>query len=238
MIRAHMATYPRRRELLERALRSIAPQVDRVFLVLNEYDAVPDAVAGIANVEPILPDSDLKDVGKFLTSPAADDHVVFVDDDLIYPAGFVAGMIAAAEGIGLDRGVFGYHGSIYTDIEQRGAMGREVHALYRKLSATTGVDQLATCAMLALGRNVAPFDYMAGSQKFVDVRYARWLHAQGIDSWCLAHPRRFVEEMRVSEGKHETIYKSFTVRSPDHVVAEIQEFAGKGRFVGLVRQAA
>lgn len=86
--------------------------------------------------------------------------------------------------------------------------------------------------MLALGRNVAPFSYMNGSRKFVDVRYARWLHKQDIQSWCVAHKQDLLQEMQITTGRHETIYKDFTRHTPDHVILEIQDFAGKGHKVG------
>jgi len=232
MIRAHMATYPKRRELLERAVRSVAPQVDKLILVLNEYTEVPPEISMIGNVEPVIPTEDLKDVGKFLPEPKDDDLVCFVDDDLIYPADYVAKLVEAAESIGLDDAVFGYHGSIYKDVEADGANGRKVHSFNRDLSTTTCVDQLATCGMLAIGRNVAPFAFMQGSQKFVDVRYARWLFKNGIASWCLSHPKDIFKEMRVSSGVHETIYRGFTRNSPDYVISEIRDFAGKGHKVG------
>lgn len=236
MIRAHMSSYPKRRELLLPALQSILPQVDRVFLVLNEYETIPEDVAGLAGVEAVIPETDLKDVGKFLPLPAPDDLVLFVDDDLVYEASYAKRLIAAATVIGLDRAVFGYHGSIYNEVADKGANGRKVYAFKRPLEDTVMVDQLATNSMLALGRNVPPLSWMLGSQKFVDVRYARWLFDQGVQSWCLAHGRKVAQEMRVTTGPHETIYKSFTRNSPDHVIAEIRQFAGKADGIGTRRE--
>ncbi|MDM7932937.1 hypothetical protein [Tabrizicola sp.] len=232
MIRAHMATYPKRRELLERSVRSVSAQVDRVFLVLNDYSDVPEEIASIDNVEPVIPPEDLKDVGKFLCQPGEDDLVLLVDDDLIYPADYVDRLVGAAKAIGLQDAVFGFHGSIYKDVDSHGANGRKVHSFNRDLSTTTCVDQLGTGCILALGKNVAPLSFMKGSQKFVDVRYARWLHQQGIQSWCVAHERDILQEMRLTTGRHETIYRDFTRNTPAHVILEIRDFAGKGHKVG------
>lgn len=232
MIRAHMATYPQRRETLEQSVASIASQVDRVFLVLNEFSEVPPEIAAIGNVEPIIPEEDLKDLGKFLPVPKEDDIVFLTDDDLIYPPDYVSSTLAAAEGIGLGNAVFGYHGSIYTDVEARGALGRRVFGFRQNVLATTCVEQLGTGVVVALGRNIAPFSFMRGSQKFVDVRYAKWLLARGVDSWCLAHRKGFLGEISLSDGPAETIYANFTRNSPAHVIAEILEFAGKNAKVG------
>lgn len=232
MIRAHMATYPKRLGSLEQAVRSVAQQVDRLYLVLNEYTEIPEGIASIENVEPIIPEEDLKDVGKFLTVPKDDDLVLLVDDDLIYPPDYAETLVSSAERIGLDNAVFGYHGSIYNDVAGKGAMGRRMFGFRQNVQTTICVDQLGTGAVLALGKNVAPLAFMQGSQKFVDVRYAKWLSAKGIDSWCLAHRRNFIGEIAPATSRTETIHSSFTRRSPHYVIAEILEFAGKGAKVG------
>ena len=234
MIRAHMATYPRRRETLAQSVASIASQVDRVFLVLNQFSEIPPEIAAIGNVEPIIPDEDLKDLGKFLPVPKADDLVFLTDDDLLYPPDYVRSTLAAAERIGLGDAVFGYHGSIYSDVDVRGAMGRRIFGFRQTVLATTCVDQLGTGAVLALGKNIAPFSFMRGSQKFVDVRYAKWLQARGVDCWCLAHRKGHIGEIKMPDGPAETIHANFTRRSPAHVVAEIREFAGKSAKVGTL----
>ncbi|MES2550343.1 MAG: hypothetical protein V4630_11710, partial [Pseudomonadota bacterium] len=84
MIRAHIATYPPRRQMLEQALATIAPQVDQVFLCLNEFTEVPAFLTAFRNVTPWIPSEDLKDVGKFALQVASDDLVVMADDDLLY----------------------------------------------------------------------------------------------------------------------------------------------------------
>jgi hypothetical protein len=232
MIRAHMATYPKRRELLLPALESILPQVDRLFLVMNEYPAIPEEIAGLEKVEAVIPETDLKDVGKFLPTPAPEDLVLFVDDDLVYAPTYAEQLILAAERIGLDQSVFGYHGSIYPNVANLTLKDRHVFPFYKARKEAVCVDQLGSGVMLALGRNVPPLSYMMGSQKFVDVRYARWLCEQGVKSWCLARSHKIADELRVSSGRHETIFKTFTRNSPDHVIAEIVQFAGKGLDIG------
>ena len=43
-----------REHLLKRALKSIYPQVDKVFAVLNNYDKVPDWITSMPNVQAIV----------------------------------------------------------------------------------------------------------------------------------------------------------------------------------------
>jgi hypothetical protein len=234
MIRAHMATYPKRRDILEHTVRSLARQVDRLYLVLNEFTEVPEEIARIDRVEPIIPVQDLKDVGKFLPEAAADDLVFLADDDIHYADGYVDWMLVAGETVGLDQSVIGLHGSLYGDVAGRGPGDRKVWSFYRKCRQTICVDQLGSGAMLALGRNVAPLSYMQGSQKFVDVRYAAWLNARGISSWCIARNKSIARQLVPNDGSQETIFSTFTQTNPTHVVAEILQFAGKGQRLGEV----
>ena len=75
MIRGHMATYPARRRTVARTLATIAPQVEHLSLVLNQYDSVPDELRVFENVEFIIPPQDLRDTGKFWPKAEPDDQV-------------------------------------------------------------------------------------------------------------------------------------------------------------------
>jgi hypothetical protein len=229
MIRAHMATYPARRDVVDRAVRAIACQVDRVFLVLNDYSEVPAELAGIANLETVIPDRDLKDTGKFLPRPAADDVVVLVDDDLCYRPDHVRHLLEEGRKIGLDRNVVGVHGSIYQSRTKR----MFLH-LNEPLPAARQVHQLGTGTVLALGRNIAPFDYMASSQKFVDVRYARWLADHRIGCWSVPRPRGFLRQIEDPSGQRETIFHSFTRHRPQPLLDEISALIEANAAVNLV----
>lgn len=234
MIRAHMATFPARRSVLKQAVQSIAGQVDRVYLVLNDYTEVPDEIAAIGNVEPILPAEDLKDVGKFLPEAGPDDLVFLADDDIHYEPGYAAALITAGEALGLDRAVVGYHGSIYGDVGANGVNDRSIYSFYRPRRKTIRVDQLGTGVLMALGRNVAPLAHMMGSQKFVDVRYAAWLQAKGVASWCIRREAPLATQLFPKGEGRGSIYKTFTLTNPETVTAEILQFAGKAAGIGEV----
>lgn len=232
MIRAHMATFPVRSDVLQRAVADISAQVDSLFLVLNEYHEIPGFIAENPRVTATIPEHDLKDVGKFFFEPADNDIVFFVDDDVKYPDDYVSRSLELAKQVGLDENVFGYHCSIYQDGLEKGANSRQVFHLRKPVNEFTYVDQIATNAMIALGRNVAPFSYMQGSQKFVDVRYAKWLYDKGVRSIVLPRDRRFVHGMGSENPEDRSIWATFTRKSPQHVLDEIKSFAGKSAYVG------
>ena len=236
MIRAHIATYPPREAMLRQSIMTIAPQVDLVSVCLNEYDKVPAFLSEIKNVEAFIPNVDHKDVGKFATTPRSDDLVFFVDDDLLYHENFVRRMIRIGRNVGLDNNVFGVHGANYGTGVRASKLDRKVYHFKRPLKETTRVEQLGTGTMMALGKNVAPLDFMLGSEKFVDVRYARWLFQNGIASWAISRPRGFVREIVPENDDHETIWQSFTKSTPEHVMDEIRAFAEKYKCVDSAMQ--
>jgi len=67
----------------------IAPQVDHLFVCLNEYESKPSELGAFRNVTAIIPRQNWKDVGKFIF-PTDDSDIVFtIDDDILYPRNYV-----------------------------------------------------------------------------------------------------------------------------------------------------
>ncbi|WP_170562786.1 hypothetical protein [Ruegeria atlantica] len=227
-VRAHMASYPLREKMLPLAVQSIIDQVDALYLCLNEWGEVPAEYKENPKIHAFVPEEDQKDVGKFFTTPDPDDIVFFVDDDLIYSEIFVKHMVQRLEEKGPEKVVFGTHASTYTEKTPTSHRQRDVVKVGRPLRRMQRVDQLATCGMVAMGKNVAPYEFMKDSQKFVDVRYARWLYENGVESWAIDRQRGFVGRIP-AERDHETIFKTFTRRTPPAVLAEISVFASRSK---------
>ncbi len=222
-----MATFPARKHVLEAAVRSLEHQVDEIHLALNEYTEIPGFLGGIRNLNPALQSENQRDVGKFVFSPNPDDHVFFVDDDLAYSPGYCDWITERAEEIGLERAVFGLHAGVYRNSHVNDAGVRKRLHYRRGILRSVFVDQLGTGTALALGKNVPSWDYMKGSQRFVDVRFAKWCFERGISQVAVARPFNMVRPLRHGGT---TIYRDFTVNSPEHVVEEIRSYAGKSPY--------
>ncbi|MBC55949.1 MAG: hypothetical protein CL814_03335 [Confluentimicrobium sp.] len=239
MIIANMATYPPRRAAFLRAVAAVAPQVDQLNLVLNEYDAIPRELAGFGNVTAVIPDEDLKDVGKFLPDSSAAEHVFTMDDDILYPADYVATTLSRLAALRHKRVLAGYHGSLYRGwprlAARLGIRPNRIAAHRRQfrfrdgLAAPVVVDQLGSGVSVMRGCDFPPFDFMKGSQGFVDVRLARWCHEHGILPVCLPRAAGWLS----AESFDEALFYSVTQASPPHVAREIWEYAfrvrGRGR---------
>lgn len=229
MIQAHMATYPPRRAAMLQAVTRLAPQVDRLIVVLNEYEAVPEEFAVWPQVEPLLPEADLKDLGKFRPNAAEAEFVFLVDDDVIFPADFVATTLSAFRALDLPKALAGYHGSVYRRPgKDQPAYPKGDIAAHRRiidfgdaLDAPVIVDQIATNTAVMRARDFPPFDYMRGSECFVDVRLARWCFDNGVVPVCLPRPAGWLGAIRHDR----TIYRDFTRRNPTHVADEIWHYA-------------
>lgn len=238
MIVANLATYPPRRDSVIDVVRRVAPQVDQLNLVLNEYDTQIEELTNLLNVRQIIPHEDLKDVGKFFPDVSRACYVVLIDDDLLYPDDYVAQSIDSLSHINNSRAIFGYHGATYVRAKfslkrsgrrkwWRGLNPKNIGAsrstlhFRSKVDRPTIVDQLGSGTIVMPGELFPPWDFMSGSQKFVDVRLARWCFEQGIE--CVVLPR---EEDWLGVTKHdETIYSSFTRLPNPHVADEIRTFA-------------
>ena len=241
MIIGSMATYPAREGLFWDSVQTIVNQVDRLYIVLNEFTSVPHIPNVPDTVEFILPDQDLKDVGKFRPAFGDDDLVFFVDDDILYPPDYVAHTIAMMAALPQGRAVAGgYHGTRYLPARFKGdlasALGALKHRYYggklRKLrraffyesalETPQIVDQLGTGVTAMYGRDVPPLAYMEDSRKFVDVRLARWCHERAITQVCLPRTQGWI----ATQSTDETIYHTFTRRTPKQVRREIYDYAG------------
>lgn len=249
MIVATLATYPPRRSNLLPVVQALDPQVDRLHVVLNQYEEALPELESFESVRQIVPDYDTKDVGKFYSDVSDADYVLTVDDDLIYPEDFVSKTIERFEALGEGRFLGGYHASLY----QRASFSwspkkllkwfrysdaciadyRRIFHFYKGLEDPVVVDQIATNASIMRGADFPPHDYMRGSQKFVDVRLAKWCFERGIRPVALPRIAGWLDEVRFEE----TIYRGFTRSNPPHVAEEIWTYAfqveGRGQVLDV-----
>lgn len=236
MIVANLATYPPRRDGMLDVVRAIAPQVDRLNVVLNEYDVIPAELASIDRVVPVIPEENTMDVGKFYVQPAAEDLVMYVDDDIYPRADFVSRSVERFCALGPGKWLGGYHGSLYQRPSLRKPLAflkyshrrianyRRVWATDHGLARAIVVDQIATNSAIIRGEDAPPYDFMRDSRKFVDVRLARWCHERGITPVCLPREAGW---LKIGRYGAESIHNSFTSRHHGHVAEEIWSYAFK-----------
>lgn len=185
MIRAHLATFPIRSGILMQTVGTILPQVDRLCICLNQYQAIPPELADHAKIEAVIPDRDLKDAGKFAFAPAPDDMIFTIDDDILFPPDYVARTLAAFDLLDPAGNVLGFQGNAWVFRKQENAWQWRNFLFHRPARHITKVDILGTGTACQLGRNLPSLDEVISAAGFVDLRHAR-LHAQaGRSLWVL-----------------------------------------------------
>lgn len=114
MIVAGMATMPTRGQTFVRSVASLLPQVDRLFIFLDRFEAVPKIVHPKILMLRSQDFGDLRAHGKFLGLLMCHRKTLYfgVDDDIFYPTDYVARM-AAFLSDNPPETIAGVHGSIF-----------------------------------------------------------------------------------------------------------------------------
>lgn len=88
MINAFTASLPDRVHTLEKAVKSILPQVDSMQVVLNNYDHVPYFLIN-DKIKIVRHDNSLEDGSRFINIGQASGYILVFDDDIEYPKNYV-----------------------------------------------------------------------------------------------------------------------------------------------------
>jgi len=222
MIIANMATFPKRRSILIASIEKILPQVDQLNLCLNEYKDIPTELTKYKKLNPFIPKNDYKDVGKFTFDIEKDDYVLLIDDDIIYPDDYVEVLKNQYLKYKHLNAIVGTHGVIYSDIQDGSQNLRTVFKYTYKLARPRVVNQLGTGTVFLMGYQLPSLSYMDGSQKYVDVRFAKYLFENNISSICIPREKDWLSESETDES----IWDSFTQKWPIEVTREVQNIAG------------
>jgi hypothetical protein len=223
---AQVATYPGRLSNLPIMLESVAPQVDEVHVVLNQFTKRQQlTLPKLANVHYEIPEEDLKDTGKFWRKPGDDEYVFLMDDDLTFPPDYVERMIDFHGHLPTSRAVVGLHGVIYSDLFEGAPASRFVAKFDKALDKPILVNQLGTGVMMLPGELMPTFEFMRTSQRFVDVRFARYCHENAIGMVCVPRAAGWV----VDQQPEESIFETYTRERQGEQLPEIIQFAGFGK---------
>ncbi|GJQ11350.1 hypothetical protein GpartN1_g3141.t1 [Galdieria partita] len=143
------STWPRT-QLLYDSLYSLAPQIDIIYLYLNDYEHIPSFLhVDFVQIVSCPESSDLGDIGKFYVTPHADYHFT-LDDDIIYPWDFVMEMISCYTSLP-QPALLGVHGVMLDQeklFRQDYFQSRTVISLEMAVPCPCQVNILGTGAML------------------------------------------------------------------------------------------
>jgi hypothetical protein len=234
-----MATYPARSNVLFLSVSSIIEQLDHLVICCNQSTGIPRWMLDHPKIDARTPQDDLKDTGKFLCTDYPSDYTFYLDDDIIYPPNYVTHTIDEYLRLSRPKSAVGYHGSWYKKplfgfhpkrfkkwlgfaIRKADPMWyREWVPYASSLERTIQVEQLGTGVMAIPTELVPDFNYFKGSEKFVDVRFAKWCFENKIELKCLRREEEWLKSLKTDES----IYDAFTKNTPRYVQREIYTYA-------------
>lgn len=196
MITCHIASLIEREESLKRVICALLPQVDRVFVALNNYLAVPEWMKAMPKVKGTLLDNKFKDCAKFLFVHEVEGLCLVWDDDLIPNSRLVRHMEIGLRKYG---GVVSLHGKRYLRPVEN---FKRWSANYRCLSTVAedvSCDVIGTGCMMFDNRQVkldlSVFDHPG----MADVTFSRFCHKQNISMTVLKHPANYLTYIAPAE---------------------------------------
>jgi hypothetical protein len=196
-----MATMPTRSATAPEAIASILPQVDRLWLFLDRFEAVPDyAVHPKIKLLRSQQEGDLRANGKLLGLALEEQDCLFftVDDDLAYPADFVPRMAGHLAAYG-ERVVVGLHGSILRPPIESYRLNRRVFHRSRRMWRDHEVDVLGTDSALFSTRTWR-FDVRSWTKvNMVDLHFAIQARKAGIPMVAVRRSKRWLRALAVEQ---------------------------------------
>ena len=193
MITAHIASLPERVDTLKKTINSLLPQVDGIYVSLNNYENIPPFLID-SKITPILCDNSLGDAAKFIRVNSVYGYVFVCDDDIIYPDNYVEYMISKISSL---RGIVSLLGKVYSTRPIK-SFRVDYTDIYRCLMTVEGdheVDVCGTGAMAYSTDDVTVHVEDFQMRNMADIWMAKLAHEQGVKIFAVEHDRDFVKHV-------------------------------------------
>jgi len=193
MITVQIASIPERVESLKRTVESIYPQVDFVFVALNNYEDVPMFLRGDRKIATVCLDNKMTDASKFYNIEERKDYILTLDDDLVIGKTYAADMREAVDRYNC---IVSLHGKVYKrPFKNFYAIERN----YRCLSGFAEGGYVDVCGSGVMAWNSSFFkikyeDFK--SPNMADIWVSKLAHEQKVKMYVLAHTGQYLTHTR------------------------------------------
>ena len=222
---AGMATIPGREQSLKLAIDSILPQVDHLFIYLNNFDVPPlietsDKITIFRSQD----HGDLRDNGKFFALDHIDRDLYFfsIDDDIVYPRDYVWRMVELLIKMQL-RAVVGVHGIFYPS-RPTSFFTRSVAHFRRSLDHHVPVSTVGTGTAAFHTSNVRPRLSDFGEGGMADLRLGQFIKSKGIPAIAISRCDDWLRDgaaaALVEDIGHTLYHEAKTTAGPAQYLAE------------------
>lgn len=198
MIHARLASLPEREKSLERTIASLRPQVDSIFVVLNNYTSPPSF---LKNGEWVIRQNENGAASKFMNAEHLNGYIFICDDDLQYPPGYVRYMI---RGIEEYKAVVTLHGKSYKPGFKDFRDWDEVYRCLGNVDRDVRV-QIPGTGVMAYHSSLITISEQDIALPFgVDVSVGKICHERNVPVYCLMHTSSYLSHTIRSH----TLFKS------------------------------
>lgn len=198
---AGVASMALREKGLEQVIACIAPQVDELYVYLNDYEEAPSFLRR-PNIRICQFEGDLGDRGKFKQVDESEGYYFSLDDDIFYPPYYVEHCIDGIERYGRKAAV-GWHGSVlkFPFENYYSAESRRVFAFGSGRPDDTGVHILGTgCAAFHTSTIRVRFNDFK-KPNMADVYFALLGQAQKVPFIVLKHFAKEARPIEIADDK-------------------------------------
>lgn len=190
MVTAQVASLPERVDSLENMVASMLPQIDHLFVGLNNYTEVPSFLQGKEKISYMLLDNSLGDAAKFYGAEDLNGYVFTCDDDLIYPKDYVRYMISKVDKY---KAVVSLLGKVYPRPIMSFRKGyKKIYRCLGTVSEDHVVDIVGTGAMAYhtdhIDVNISDFK----KPNMADIWLSKLAHEQGVPLMVVEHRAKYV----------------------------------------------
>jgi len=184
----NLATIPSREDSLKIVIESLYGQSNAINVYLNGFDNMPDFLdrPGI-NIARSQDHGDRGDSGKFFWSDKVTGYYLTVDDDIIYPRGYVRRIVKGIDSMNKKNPV-GLHGELFKDVIShwtRDRKGTYHFATYLAKNSPTCVLGTGCMGYHTSGMDVTPEDFKIPNM--ADVWFAILCEKQNKKKVVLSH---------------------------------------------------
>ena len=192
-VTATLASIPSRERGLAAVVEALLPQVDSLGVYLNGHARVP-AFLDDPRIVVGHAQENLGDAGKFFRADDVHGYHLLCDDDIRYPADYVAAMVA-----GIERherqAVVGFHGSLVRNGTGDYHRSRTLHHFAQALAADTPVHVLGTGLAGYHTSTIAVSPADVPSPNMADIWFALLGQQQCVPFVCLRRDARWLAEL-------------------------------------------
>jgi len=209
-----MCSLPEREQQLKQVINSLSPQVDYIYLALNNYKSMPEWIKTNNKIIAYKRNNQKGDAERFMFCDILKSHYAFIcDDDLIYPPDYVSKALQYIDVY--PQTVLGYHGRIMKPRPLK-SYYKDRAEMYHCLS---DVEQMHEVDIISNCNCFYDSDYLTIrydaflTKNMSDIYFNYQAKQQGLKRIVLPHNKDYFKYLQVPNTIHEQSFNNCEVQT-------------------------